>query len=61
MSNGDLAPGKPQYWDVIGNKLYLNFSTSTRKKFLADPEKMIRDADTKWPGVEEKLSKTGTE
>ena len=56
MNGGKLAPGKPKYWDIIENKLYLNYSKSTRKKFLADIDSMIRNADSKWQEIEKKLS-----
>ncbi len=55
MSTGKLAPGKPQYWDIIDNRLYLNFSSSTRKKFLADIDTMIADADKNWPNIQQDL------
>ncbi|MCK5674708.1 MAG: YHS domain-containing protein [Spirochaetales bacterium] len=58
MNEGDLAPGKPKYWDIINGKLYLNYSSSTRKKFLADLDSMISNADSKWPEKEDQLAKT---
>ena len=57
MNDGDLAPGRPNLWDIIDDRLYLNYSKSTRKKFLADINSMIRNADSKWPQVEEELLK----
>ncbi len=55
MDDGKLAPGKPEYWDIINGRLYLNYSSSTRKKFLADLESMIKNADSKWPDIETML------
>ncbi len=56
MNDGKLAPGKPKYWDIIDGRLYLNFSASTRRKFLAEVESMIKNADSKWPGIETELA-----
>ncbi len=61
MNDGDLAPGRSELWDIIDGRLYLNYSKSTRKKFLADINSMIINADSKWPEVELMLSKAGTE
>ncbi len=61
MNEGELAPGKPEYWDIINGKLYLNYSRSTRKKFLADLDSMISNADSKWPEIKIQLSETDTE
>lgn len=61
MNDGDLAPGKPVLWDIIDDKLYLNYSKSTRKKFMEDLDLMISSADSKWPIVEQLLSQTGSE
>jgi YHS domain-containing protein len=58
MSEGNLAPGRPEHWDVIDGRLYLNYSSSTRKKFLADIDNMIKNADAVWPEIE---STFGTE
>ena len=56
MSYGKLAPGKPKYWDIIDGRLYLNYSSSTRRKFLADIESMITNADKKWPEIKGNLT-----
>lgn len=55
MSDAALAPGKPEHWDIINDKLYLNYSVSTRKKFLADPANLIDSADQNWPAVKSQL------
>ena len=52
MNEGNLAPGKPEHWDIINGRLYLNYSRSTRKKFLADLNSMIRNADSNWLELE---------
>lgn len=56
MSGGKLAPGKPEFWDIVDDRLYLNFSGSTRKKFLDSVDTMIRDADRQWPVIEASLN-----
>ncbi len=57
MSEGKLAPGKPGFWDIIDDRLYMNFSASTRKKFLASKYTMIRDADLQWPEIKKTLNR----
>lgn len=58
MNEGNLAPGKPKHWDIIEGRLYLNYSSSTRKKFLDDFNSMIKNADSKWTEIVIKLSET---
>jgi YHS domain-containing protein len=55
MNNGKLAAGKPEHWDIIDSRLYLNYSSSTRMKFLNDLDSMILNADSKWPEIEAEL------
>lgn len=61
MNEGKLAPGKPEYWDIIEGRLFLNYSRSTRKKFLADLDSMISNADSKWPNIKLLLADKGQE
>ncbi|MEP2942943.1 MAG: YHS domain-containing (seleno)protein [Hyphomicrobiales bacterium] len=56
MSQGRLATTVPQAWDIVGGKLYLNFSLGIRKKWRTNIPKHIRLADKKWPTVRKKLS-----
>ena len=43
------APGTPDYWKIVDNKLYLNYDASVQKKWQADIPGFIRKADNNWP------------
>lgn len=49
VSNGYTVPTAPEAWSVRDGRLYLNFSTGVRQKWLEDPAGYIRRADTNWP------------
>lgn len=49
MAQGYTAPGDGRFWDVVDDRLYLNFNTSTHNQFRADLPGMIRRANANWP------------
>jgi YHS domain-containing protein len=49
VANGYTVPTQPEAWSVRDGKLYLNYSTGVRQKWLEDPAGYIRKADTNWP------------
>ncbi len=50
-SFGQFADIEPQAWTVKNDKLYLNFSLGVRKKWRANAEELIGDADILWPNM----------
>jgi len=51
VSQGHTASGDPQFWKVVGGKLYLNYDADVQKKWLADIPGFIELADRNWPAV----------
>lgn len=51
VSQGYTAPTVPEAWTVVDGKLYLNFSTSVRRRWLRDVPGHIAAADANWPSV----------
>lgn len=43
------APGDPEYWRIVDNKLYLNYDSSIQDKWLKDIPDFIKAADKHWP------------
>lgn len=46
--NNDLAPGNPEYWKIVGNKLYLNYDKDIQDKWDEHIPEYIIFADKNW-------------
>lgn len=44
----DLAPGDPEYWAIVDNKLYLNYNGSVQKNWEKDIPGFINLGDKNW-------------
>lgn len=51
IGRGAPTPGNPQIWAVWEHKLYLFFDPRGRDEFMADPQRIIVAADTRWPEI----------
>lgn len=51
VSKGATASTEPEAWTIVNGRLYLNFSTSVRKRWRKDIPGHIKAADRNWPGV----------
>ena len=51
VSQGYTASTVPEAWTIVGDKLYLNFSTSVRRRWGRDIPGHIMAADANWPAV----------
>jgi YHS domain-containing protein len=51
VANEKTAKGDPQQWHITGGKLYLNYNTDIRSKWLKDKEALIVAGDSNWPSV----------
>jgi hypothetical protein len=51
IARGTSVPGHPQFWAVVGERLYLFYSDTARAAFIADPGRIIDAAERKWPEV----------
>lgn len=48
MAEGSKVKIDPKAWDIVENKLYLNYSLAIQKKWQAEREQRIRNADSHW-------------
>lgn len=49
VSQGKLAPGKPEYWTIRDGKLYVNFNGRIQQRWEKDPDGFIELAEQEWP------------
>ena len=57
MSRGYTAPVDPLAWEIVGEKLYLNYNAKIRKKWLKDRDELIEKANENWPDILKTASK----
>jgi len=57
VSQGYTAKVDPEAWDIVDEKLYLNYSKSVRKKWREKRDEYIILADKNWPGLRAKEQK----
>ena len=51
VSKNTTASIKPEYFSIVDDKLYLNYSKGVYKRWTADKEKFIAAAEKNWPKV----------
>lgn len=51
LAKNKLAKGNPKHWAINDGVLYLNYNKKIRKKWLADQDNFIVDADSNWPKI----------
>jgi hypothetical protein len=56
VARGVTLPGNPQFFAVLGERLCLFYSGAERRKFVADPQKILRAADKRWPEIRATLA-----
>ncbi len=56
LARGVTYAGNPRFWLIAGQRLYLFGREENRDAFAADPQRYLRDARQRWPGLEQKLS-----
>jgi hypothetical protein len=56
VARGVTVAGNPLFWLISGQRLYLFGREQTRDAFAADPQRLLRDARQRWPGLEETLA-----
>ena len=49
VANGTTAPGDPQLWKIVDDKLYLNVSKSIQAEWEKDVAGYVVRADAAWP------------
>jgi hypothetical protein len=48
--------GNPRFFVVTGQRLYLFGREESRNAFAADPARFLKDAQARWPDLQEKLA-----
>lgn len=56
VSVGAKFDGDPNYWKIVGGKLYLNLDAGIQQTWLKDVPGAIKKAEANWPGIKDKLS-----
>ncbi len=51
VARGIAAPGHPEVWLIVGDRLYLFRNVPTRAVFEGDPEHFIANAQSQWPSM----------
>lgn len=54
VAQNTTASIEPDLFTIVDDKLYLNYSNKINKKWLANRDEYIIDADKNWPGVLDK-------
>jgi hypothetical protein len=57
LARGVTVAGNPRFWLISGQRLYLFGRKQTRDAFAADPSLVLRNANLRWPGLEETLAR----
>ena len=56
LARGVTVAGNPRFWLVSGQRLYLFNREETRATFAADPARVLREANGRWPALERDLA-----
>jgi hypothetical protein len=56
VGRGVTYAGNPRIWLIIDRRLYLFGREESRDAFAANPARFLKDADARWPAMEEGLS-----
>ena len=51
VARGVAVAGNPLLWVVTHQRLYLFFSNAARAQFTTNSDRIVADAEAKWPGV----------
>lgn len=56
IGRGVTYAGSPRIWLIVDNRLYLFGREESRDAFAANPARFLKDAEARWPVLEEGLS-----
>ena len=56
IGRGVAVAGNPNVWLITGERLYLFYDRARQEKFAADSDRLIGEAERKWPEVKRALS-----
>jgi hypothetical protein len=56
VARGVTYAGNPRFWLISGQRLYLFGREEHRDAFAADPQAVLRNANARWPDLEQNLA-----
>jgi hypothetical protein len=56
LARGVTVAGNPRFWLISGQRLYLFGREDNRDAFAADPEGLLREANSRWPALLQNLA-----
>jgi hypothetical protein len=56
LGRGVTYAGNPRFWVVTGQRLYLFGREEHRDAFAAEPARFLKDANARWPALEQDLA-----
>ena len=56
VARGVTVAGNPRFWLIAGQRLYLFSREESRDSFAADPARVLREANARWPQLEQDLA-----
>jgi hypothetical protein len=57
LARGVTFAGNPRFWLISGQRLYLFGREENRDAFAVDPQAFLREANQRWPALEENLAR----
>jgi hypothetical protein len=57
LARGVTVAGNPRFWLISGQRLYLFSREDNRDAFAADAARSLREANSRWPGLEQDLAR----
>lgn len=57
LARGVTVAGNPRFWLVTGERLYLFGREEHRDAFAADSERLLQQANSRWPALEQDLAR----
>jgi hypothetical protein len=56
LARGVTVAGNPRFFQIAGQRLYLFSREENRDSFAADPARVLREANARWPQLEQNLA-----
>ena len=56
VARGVTFAGNPRFWVISGQRLYLFGREASRDAFAANPDRFLKRANARWPGLEQNLA-----
>jgi hypothetical protein len=56
LARGVTVAGNPRFWMISGQRLYLFSREPNRDAFAANPARFHREADQRWPALQQELA-----